>query len=66
MWARSANTMPKTEFKLSHLSKRSPRKAVLSESDRLALLKKNWGDEAYKTIMRFRRIWDKEGAKLAP
>lgn len=31
-----------------------------------AAYKKNWGDDAYKTIMKFRRIWDKQGVKLAP
>ena len=31
-----------------------------------AAYKKNWGDDAYKTIMKFRRIWDKQGVKLTP
>lgn len=39
---------------------------VLSEQERKDLLKQNWGDEAYKAIMKFRRIWAKEGAKLVP
>jgi hypothetical protein len=30
-----------------------------------AIATPNWGTEAAKTVARFRRIWEKEGAKLA-
>jgi hypothetical protein len=30
-----------------------------------AIATPNWGTEAAKTVARFRKIWEKEGAKLA-
>ena len=35
-----------------------------TQEERDEAMKKNWGTEAYKTIQKFRKIWDKEGAKL--
>lgn len=40
-------------------------KAPMTQAERDAVLKKNWGTKAYNTVKRFRKIWDEEGAKLA-
>lgn len=62
--------MTHTAFKLDSLAKpKTPakRKAAahkLSESELAKLAVKNWGEDAYKAVVKFRRIWAKEGAKL--
>lgn len=65
--------MSTAKFEISHLAKKPRAKAKAkskakskptTQEERDEAMKKNWGTEAYKTIQKFRKIWDKEGAKL--
>lgn len=45
-----------------------PKSSAKKPADKVgqpAAATQNWGTEAAKTVARFRKIWEKEGAKLA-
>lgn len=54
---------PKAAAKRKVAAKKS-HKPTQAELD--ATIRENWGLEAFKTVQRFRRIWEKEGVKLVP
>jgi hypothetical protein len=58
--------MTTAKFQISHVV-RKPRvlKKPMTQAERDAAMKKNWGIKAFNTVQRFRKIWDEEGAKLA-
>lgn len=43
----------------------APKSHKPTESEIAEAFKRNWGAEAAKTIAKFRRIWEKEGVRLA-
>ena len=43
----------------------APARKPASKAPPPAIATPNWGIEAAKTLARFRKIWEKEGAKLA-
>ncbi len=61
--------MSTAKFEISNLAKKprakaKPKAKTTTQEERDEAMKKNWGTEAAKTIAKFRKIWDKEGAKL--
>lgn len=57
--------MKKSDTTNTATHQNAPAKKPASKAPPPAIATPNWGTEAAKTVARFRKIWEKEGAKLA-
>ncbi len=57
--------MKKSDTTNTSAHPKSPAKKPADKVGQPAAATQNWGTEAAKTVARFRKIWEKEGAKLA-
>ena len=57
--------MKKSDTTHTATHQNAPAKKPVGKAPPPAIATQNWGTEAAKTVARFRKIWEKEGAKLA-